>query len=373
MRDPGRYTDGRGLQLFIDKKGNRRWVLRVTIDGQRRDMGLGSANEVSLAEARQRRDKIRRDIRNGVDPIQTKRQQQRVVTFEKYARNLHERIAHEWKNPKHARQWITTLEAYAFPHFGSAPLRDVDGPAIKEALAEIWIEKPETARRVKQRIGRVLSAAIAEGLREGPNPTIDISAALGRKRPKQKHFAAMPYRDAPAFFARLSTTQMTPIARAAFQVLILTASRTSEVLLATWDEIGFAENVWTIPADRMKMGEQHEKPLSAETISILRDVQMLSDGSSLVFPGAKQGTQMSNMVFSAALRRMNEPYTTHGFRSTFRDWAEEQTSYPHAVKEAALAHKLRDKVEAAYRRTTLLEKRKNLMTDWSKFIYSHTE
>lgn len=368
LKTAGRYVDGRGLILVVDERGNRRWLLRVTVNGRRRDIGLGSCNEVSLAEAREKRDDMRREIRGGVDPLAKRARQKATPSFQDYARDLHGRIAHEWKNPKHAAQWISSLEIYAHPKFGRYLINEVDGSAIKLALARIWETKPETARRVKQRIGRVLSAAAAEGLREGANPARDISEALGKKRPAVKHHAAMPYAELPDFYSRLAESQMSPTAKAAFQFLILTAARTSEVLNAEWTEIDEKTKIWTVPATRMKAGEEHKVPLARAALAALADAKKHSDGSNLIFPGAKEGTPLSNMVFAAALKRMKDRFTAHGFRSSFRDWAEEQTSYPHAVKEAALAHKIRNKVEAAYRRTNLLERRRSLMADWAKFV-----
>lgn len=365
---PGRYNDGRGLMLFIDSAGNRRWVLRVTVDGRRRDLGLGSAEEVSLAEARDRRDEIRRTIRAGVDPLADKKRKRGAKTFEVYARALHKQILGEWKNRKHAAQWLSTLEDYAFPKFGARRLDEIDGAMIRAALEPIWDLKAETARRVKQRIGRVLSAATAEGLRSGPNPVLDISSALGKKKPRVEHHAAMPYAEVPAFFSALAASDMTASGRAAFQLLVLTAARTSEVLLAEWPEIDLAGALWTIPAARMKMAREHVVPLSPAAVAALTTARAHADGSKLIFPGSRRGKPFSNMVFAAALKRMGVGFTAHGFRSSFRDWAEERTSFPHAVKEAALAHAVKDKVEAAYRRTNLLEQRRLLMIRWAEFL-----
>lgn len=373
LAEPGRYGDGLGLMLMIDAAGNKRWVLRVTVNGKRRDLGLGSAREVTLAEARERRDEIRKAMRGGVDPIAARAKKKQIPTFEAFAAELHKSIKSDWKNPKHADQWLSTLKAYAFPTLGKMKIDAVDSLAVKAALAPVWTAKPETARRVKQRIRRVLSAAIAEGFRPGPNPADDATAGLPKKRAKRKHFEAMPYADVPAFMERIAVSEMTPTGRGAFQLLILTATRTSEVLKATWGEINEADALWIIPPARMKKGAEHRVPLSPPALAILAEMRKHSDDSPLIFPGQGQGKPFSNMVFLAAMRRMGETATPHGFRSAFRDWAEEQTSFPREVKESALAHKVRDATEAAYLRTTLVEKRRTLMNEWADYVAGRGE
>ncbi|MFC2952306.1 tyrosine-type recombinase/integrase [Marinicaulis aureus] len=365
---PGKYADGNCLNLVIDERGNKRWVVIVAYLGKRREIGAGSAREVSLAEARARRDEIKRHIRNGVDPLAEKQRARAVPTFEAFSRDLYDEIKHEWRNEKHATAWLRTLELYAFPHFGSLMIDAVDGPTVTGALKKIWKDKPETARRVKQRVGRVLSAAIAENLRPGPNPVDDIAAALSKKRAPAVHLRSMPYADVPAFYARLRKSEMALTSKAAFRLLILTAARTGEIRFASWSEIDLRKKLWTIPSQRMKAGETHVVPLCAAAISILKEVRSHSGRGDLVFPANADGGPYSDAVFAAALKRMGEPFTAHGFRSSFRTWAEEQTAYPHAAMEAALAHKIPDRVEAAYRRTTLLEKRRELMADWEAFV-----
>lgn len=368
LRAPGRHTDGLGLHLYIDPSGRRRWVLRMTIQGRRRDIGLGSAVEVSLAEARERRDQMRRQLRDGVNPLNERNRVRSIPTFETYANRMFESIRADWKNPKHAQQWINTLKTYAFPVIGKLPINQVNAQVVKQVLAPIWTEKPETARRVKQRIGRIISAAIGEQLHPGPNPTPNSTTALAARRPKVKNFAAMPYREVPAFIRKLAATSATPGAKRAFQLLILTATRTNEVLNARWREIDIENREWTIPAERMKMGSAHIVPLSTPAVALLRAArtETLVQAEDLVFPGAKSGRHLSNMVFLQIIKRLGHRYTAHGFRSAFRDWAEEQTSFAYSAKEAALAHKTRDKVEAAYRRTTMLEQRRDLMEAWAQ-------
>ncbi len=364
---PGRYTDGLGLMLVIDKKGNRRWILRVTERGRRRDYGLGSAKEVSLKEAREYRDAIRQRIRRAQHFPEAGAGLGVGKTFESFAIELHGNLKVHWKNKKHAEQWIRTLQTYAFPRLGKLRLADVNALVIKEALQPIWSVKPETARRVKQRIARVISAAIAEGLRDGPNPALDATAGLGSAKPKPKHFAAMPYVEVPGFIRRLRRSDMGASSRLGFEFLILTATRTSEVLNARWTELDRDNDVWTIPAERMKTNQPHTVPLTPQMLEVLDEAQIQARGSRYVFPGKSESAPLSNMVFIQALKRFGEPFTAHGFRSSFRDWAEEQTSYSHAVKEAALAHTTKSKVEAAYRRSTLVEQRRTLMDDWCLF------
>ena len=368
LKAPGNYTDGLGLLLRIDDRGARKWVLRTMVAGRRRDIGLGSAVEVTLGEARDRRDAIRREIRGGADPIAAKRKKAETPDFATLARDIHSSLKGDWKNGKHRAQWLRTLEIYAFPSLGRVKVDAIDGPAIESVLSPIWTAKPETARRVKQRIARVLDVAIARNHRPGPNPADAAMADKSKKRPKQKSFAAMPYADVPGFFVQLCKSPAPTTGNLALRLLILTAARTGEVLGARWDEIDEKAALWIVPAERMKMGEAHRVPLSPAALAILNDVRRLCDGSPLIFPGPKRGQPLSNMVFTAALKRMNIPYTAHGFRSSFRDWAEEATRYTHAAKESALAHKVKDKVEAAYRRTDLLEQRRAMMTDWARYV-----
>lgn len=368
LKTPGVYVDGLGLMLRVDPKGNKRWVLRLSVNGVSRDMGLGSALEVSLAEARDRRDAIRREMRGGADPIAARNAEKQKPTFEAYARELHEAIKGDWKNPKHAAQWLSTLETYAFAKLGKVRIDKVDAKAIKDTLAPIWETKAETARRVKQRISRTLSGAIADGLRDGPNPALDATANLPARRAGPKHFAAMPYKQAPAFFQSLPQSDMTPAARLAFQFLMVTAARTNEVLGAKWPEIDESKALWNVPGERMKGGEPHTVPLAPVALAILSEARKISDGGPYIFPGPKLWKPFSNAVFTAALKRRGIAATGHGFRSTFRDWTEEKTDFDEPVKEAALAHKIPDKVLRAYRRTKLVEKRRELMTAWAKYL-----
>jgi integrase len=272
-----------------------------------------------------------------------------------------------WRNAKHAAQWLSTLEEYAFPYIGQKPVGEIDGPEIRDLLAEIWLSKPETARRVRQRIGTVLDWAHAKGYRSAEAPMRSVSRGLPRQPKRDKHFAALPYEKLPAIMAELEAT--ISIGRLALRFAILTACRSGEVRGATWAEIDFTRRIWTIPAGRMKAGKEHVVPLSDAAVEILRAAEPFRgrNKDAFIFPG-KPGKPLSDMTLTKVLRDMGHTeITVHGFRSTFRDWAAEQTATPGDVVEAALAHTIRNKVEAAYRRTNYLEKRRGLMNEWGAF------
>lgn len=364
---PGRYTDGRGLMLKVEPSGSRRWVLRLMVAGVRRDYGLGGLQDVPLAKAREDASTIRRQAKAGLDPSQERRKAV-VPSFESAARSVHEEHKPTWRNPKHAAQWLKTLEQYAFPTIGPKPVSVIDGPTVRDVLLPIWLEKPETARRLRQRIGAVLDWAHAKGYRTGENPVRSISRGLPKQPKDRGHFAAMPYNDVPAFIERLRASDAGEPARLAFEWLILTASRTSETLNARWSEIDTEAETWAIPAERTKAKRLHVVPLPARCMDILRRAKEIHSGQGNFIFESKPGHAFSNMVFLAMLDSTGDrdEATAHGFRSAFRDWASETTSFPGAVAEAALAHVVRDKTEAAYRRGDLLEKRRNLMKAWAR-------
>ncbi|MDF2599449.1 MAG: prophage integrase [Methylobacterium brachiatum] len=373
LKIPGRYADGHGLYLVVDPSGAKRWLLRIVIQGRRRDIGLGGAGLVSLAEAREKALAYRRTARDGGDPLAERRRVQATIpTFAEAAELVHAENEASWRNSKHAAQWITTLRTYANPHFGTKRIDQIETPDVLRALSPIWLTKGETARRVRQRIGAVLDWAKAAGHRSGENPVVGVAKGLPKQGERDEHHAALPYADAPAFVARLrAMSGKGEIGRLAFEFLILTAARTSEVLGAQWSEIDEVEAVWTVPAARMKAGRAHRVPLSSQARELLSRARKLGDGSSLVFPGRGGDRPLSNMVFLMALRRMRAPITAHGFRSSFRDWAAEATSLPREVAEMALAHTIENRVEAAYRRGDLLAKRTELMSLWGTFIMGH--
>ncbi len=369
LSKPGRYTDGNGLYLIVDPSGAKRWNLRTVVHGRRRDIGLGGVRLVSLAEAREKTLYYRKIAREGGDPIAAKRKERRVVpTFEEAARSVHaERLA-TWRNSKHSKQWINTLVTYVFPQFGNRRVDEIDTPDVLRALSTIWLSKPETARRVKQRIGVVFDWAKAAGHRNGDNPVDGVLKGLPKQPERVQHHEALPYEDIPSFVSNLHELGGSQVTQLAFEFLILTATRTSEVLSATWDEIDLKRKLWTIPAERMKVGREHRVPLCPRSLKILQQAKLLAVDSELVFPGTKPGKPMSNMVFLMMLRRKEYTVTAHGFRSAFRDWAAECTNFPREVCEMALAHTIKSKAEAAYRRGDLLEKRRQLMTSWEEFV-----
>lgn len=369
IKSPGRHADGGGLYLFVEPTGARRWVLRTVVQGRRRDIGLGSARLVSLLEAREKAALYRKTAREGGDPIAQHRHVHAVVpTFKEAARLVHAAHAPGWRNQKHAAQWMSTLEQYAFPYFGDRRVDQVDAADVLRALTPIWLDKPETARRVRQRVRAVFDWSKGTGHRTGDNPIDGLARVLPRQNDRAEHHRALPYSEMPAFVASLADVNVGEPTRLALMFLIATAARTNEVLGARWDEIDFAKAVWTVPAERMKAAREHRVPLAPRTIAILKQVRDLSSGSDFIFPGRSTTRPLSNMVFLQVLRRMNLGITAHGFRSSFRDWAAEQTNFPREVCEEALAHINKNKVEAAYRRGDLLEKRRELMGAWADYI-----
>jgi integrase len=369
ITSPGRYSDGGGLYLEVDPSLARRWMLRISVHGRRRDMGLGGFPLVGLAEAREEALNNRRIARAGGDPIAEKRKAQTPVpTFAEAAKAVHAEHLKTWKNEKHRAQWINTLTQFVFPVLGDRRVDQIDTPDILKVLTPIWVTKPETARRVRQRIGTVLDWAKAAGFRAGENPVHGVAKGLAKQPDRRKHHAALPYTEAPQFVRNLRASAFGDGTKLAFEFLILTATRTGEVLGARWAEINLEDGMWTIPAERMKAGREHRVPLSKRCIEILRRAKVLSAGSDYVFPGRTATKPISNMTFLMALRRMGLDVTAHGFRSAFRDWAGETTPFPSEVCEMALAHTIKNKTEAAYRRGDLLEKRRELMNAWTDFL-----
>ncbi len=368
IKDPGRYVDGNGLYLIVDPSGAKRWLLRTVIQGRRRDMGLGGAQLVSLAEAREKAHQYRKIARNGGDPIAEGRKSRMALpTFADAAQAVHAEHLQTWKNKKHGAQWINTLLEYAIPIIGAKRVDDITTPDVLNVLSPIWLAKPETARRVKQRIGTVMDWAKAAGFRAGDNPVDGVTKGLPRQPDRKGHHATLPYGEIPTFVSRLRENDGADISKLAFEFLLLTATRTSEVLGARWHEIDFNSMVWSIPGNRMKMDRGHRVPLAPRCIEILRQAKEMSEESDLVFPGRSHKRPLSNMVFLMILRRMNLDITAHGFRSAFRDWAAECTNFANDVCEMALAHTIKNKTEAAYRRGDLLERRVLLMEQWAAY------
>ena len=365
---PGRYADGNGLYLVVDPSGAKRWLLRVVVHGKRTDIGLGGLKLVSQAEAREQANRLRKIARAGGDPLAERRAAKRVVPiFEAAANEVHAGHKASWRNRKHAAQWINTLTQYVYPVFGQKQIDQIESVDVLKALNPIWLAKPETARRVLQRIRTVFDWAKASGHRSGDNPVDGVSKVLPKQNAAGAHLAALPYAKASQFIKKLRTVDAGASSRLALEFMILTAVRTNEVLGARCSEIDLKKKTWTIPAERMKMKREHRVPLSPRCIEILKEAREVNDKSTFVFAGRSDDKPLSNMVFLMLLRRMKFNITAHGFRSTFRDWASEQTSFPSAVCEAALAHAIKDRTEAAYNRTDLFEKRRELMVTWAGY------
>ena len=361
--------DGNGLYLVVDPSGAKRWLLRTVVHGKRRDIGLGGLSVVSLAEAREEATRLRGIARKNLDPLlERNRERQVVPTFAEAARQVHASLSPTFRNVKHRQQWINTLVQHAHPVFGDRQVNHIETADVLKALNPIWLKTPETASRVRQRIRAVFDWSKASGFRSGDNPVDGLARVLPKQPTSQRHFAALPYKDVPAFITALQDTGAGTSVKLAFELMILTATRTSEVLKARWAEIDLKTKTWTVPAERMKGKRDHRVPLSDRCIQILKEAKSVSDGGPFVFPGRSPEHPLSNMCFHMALRRMEwTDCTPHGFRSSFRDWAAERTNSPREVCEAALAHVLSNKTEAAYNRTDLFKKRRKLMDSWSVF------
>ncbi|QLC72352.1 integrase arm-type DNA-binding domain-containing protein [Pseudomonas sp. LPB0260] len=382
----GLTGDGEGLYLKVSAGGTgASWVFRYKIDSKSRYMGLGKYPETSLSEAREKAADARKLSKSGTDPLavrdserEAKRLQQqaelaKATPFKMIAASYIAAHRSGWKNAKHAQQWENTLATYAEPIIGHLPASEITTAHVLEILQPIWAEKNETANRLRNRIELVLDAAKARGLRDGENPA-RWRGHLDKLLPKRSklrsiaHHNALPWPELPAFMADLA--QHDELTYKAMRLTILTACRTSEILGATWAEIDQGKRMWTIPAARMKAQKEHRIPLSEAALEVLASLPRIKS-SPYLFPGARQGKHLSNMAMLMGLRRMGrEDLTMHGFRSTFRDWAAEQTNYPREVCEMALAHKVADGTEAAYWRGDALEKRRALMADWAVFCTS---
>ncbi len=378
LTEPGLHFVGgvSGLALQVLQSGARTWVLRATMGSKRRDMGLGGFPDVTLAGAREAARNARALIREGIDPIDKKRAarsalhvaQGKAMTFKECAEAYI--AAHEvaWKNAKHRQQWTNSLTSYAFPKIGPLVVQDVELTNIMAILEPIWRTKTVSANRLRGRIEQVLDWASARDYRKGQNPArwrghLDKLLAAPGKVSKVKHHAALPISEVGAFMKQLRGLPGT--GARALEFAILTAARSGEVRGAAWKEFNLEGKVWTVPAERMKAGREHRVALSAPAVRLLHALPRTA-GTDLVFP-APRGGPLSDMTLIATMRRMEVDAVPHGFRSTFRDWAAERTNYPRDVAEMALAHTIGDKVEAAYRRGDLFEKRKLMMADWAAF------
>lgn len=365
---PGRHGDGRGLCLLVKPSGARTWVLRMQRNGRRRDYGLGSALDVSLAEARDAAAALRRQVREGIDPVAERRKSRKVVpSFETAARDCYEALKEGWKDRRHI-SWISSLENHVFPLIGTKPVDQVDGACVVEVLSPIWLDIADTARRILQRIRAVLDFAHIKGWVPDEISLRSVRKGLPRQMDKGGHFEAMSYVDVPAFIQKLAAAPPT-IGRDALRFTIYNAVRSNETRFAVWSEFDLDKAIWTIPGERMKAGETHVVPLSKSAVALLRKrwAERTSD-TGLVF--TNDGEQpISDMTMTKLLRDDGlKGVTVHGFRSAFTDWSSERTRFPKEVADKALAHKLSNKVEAAYRRTDFFEKRRILMARWAEYL-----
>ena len=406
---PGRHADGNGMYLFVQPAGTRSWIQRLVIRGRRRELGLGAAALVSLAEARELALANRKLARSGGDPLADKRRAEGVPTFADAARRVVEQKQGGWRGRWRAQNWLRSLERYAFPRIGERPVSEVNSADVLEILTPIWHVKAETARAVRQRIRSVLEWAIAMELR-ADNPCDRVLPVLGPQNDIVQHRRALPHKDVAAAIETVrASASVAPAIKLAFEFLVLTAARSGEVRLATWDEIDTAGQVWTIPAMRMKAKREHRVPLCRRAAEILEAARTLGDGKSLVFPmrsgrpismrrgssprwrtasgrrarGPEQGRgdlravgrfpmrsgrPISMSTLPKMLQYLGIAAVAHGFRSSFRDWAAEETDHPREVIEAALAHVVQNKVEATYARSDLFERRRRVMNDWAAYL-----
>ena len=366
VAEAGRYCDGDGLYLDVDSTGTRRWIQRLVIRRRRCELGLGGFPLVSLKEARAQAFANRKLARAGGDPLAEKRRTAAMPTLAEAAARYLEQKRGGWRNSKHAHDWPASMERYVFPRLGDRPISEVTSGDVLETLAPIWHTKVETARRVLQRVSAVLQWAVTMEFRSD-NPCDRVGATLGRQRNVRRHMPALPHCEVASALRAVEESRATRAAKLAFTFLVLTAARSGEVRLAQWAEIDLEEAVWALPAERMKADREHEVPLSRRAMEILGAAQALRDGSGLVFPSPR-GKPLSDMTLSKLIKELGIEAVPHGFRSSFRVWAAEETNHPREVAEAALAHQIKDKVEAAYQRSTLLARRRLLMEDWSSYL-----
>lgn len=372
---PGKHPDGGGLYLYVSSAGSRSWVYRFTFAGKRHHMGLGSyPTPVGLAEARRAADDARKLVHMGVNPI-VKREADRaraiidatpVKTFRSLANEFIERKKTDWRNPKSESQWTNTISVYANPIIGDKAAEEITKADILRIIEPMWSTKRETAKRLLGRLERIIDYAMFHELRSAPNPARYkgfLDAALPTKKVEKNHYLAMPHKDIASFMGMLSHED--GIAARALEFTILNASRSGEVRGASWQEFDLERKVWSIPGNRMKAGKPHTVMLSDASVSLLKKVDGL--GKKLVFPGRDGKTSLSDMSLTAVLRRMKVPFHVHGFRSTFRDWAAELSDFPSEMAELQLAHAVGTKVEQAYLRTTMQDKRRVMMAAWAAY------
>ena len=362
----GRYCDGQGLYLDVRPTGSRGWIQRLTIRGRRTELGLGGFPLVSLKEARAKAFANRKLARDGGDLLAEKRRAESMPTFAEATRQVWTQLRPGWRSAQHAQLWMSSLKRFAFPRIGGMPISEVTSADVIGILAPIWHDKATTARKLRQRIRAVMEWAVAMDLRPD-NPCDRIAPVLGAHRNVVRHMRALPHGEVASAIEKVRGSNSGPVVKLAFELLVLTATRSGEVRGAVWTEIDRDEGVWTIPAERTKGSREHRLPLSGRALEILEEARALGRGSPLVFQSVR-GKPLGNTSLWDLLRGLKIAAVPHGFRSSFRDWAAEETDHPPEVAEAALAHKVRNRVEAAYRRTDLFERRRRLMNDWAAYL-----
>ena len=375
LKEPGRHVDGNGLYMRVDKVGNKSWFLRATIGHRRREMRLGRWPQVSLADARDERDKILHRTKMGENPFaedanKKEAANKAAITVKEFTLEHFERVKERISTEKDQKAWLSSMERYVFARIGNRPIAEIETADVVKVLAPIWTEKAYTANEIKQRLGGMFRSAMAVKKHPGPNPTDAVFDALGSNHHKKRHRPALPYKDVPAFFRGLGEINMDEVSCAAFRFVILTAARPGEVRSAEWSEINWSERLWELPAEKMKMRRPHRVPLSSAAIKVLKAVNSISGRGKLIFPSPRGDKPYSDMVFTKAIERMGQKgnVTTHGFRSSFRDWAAETRKFERDAMERALAHEPKSAVEAAYFRTDLLDARRPMMDAWSCFV-----
>ena len=367
---PGRYADGNNLYLEVDKSGARRWTLRVTILGRRRDMGLGGISTVSLEEARELAYQYRKIARSGGDPILERQKNRGLQTTLIYcAKKVHAINLPTWKNEKFAKQWLSSLEHHVFPTIGKLPISQVTSADILRVLTPIWNTKGDTAKKIKQRLRMIIKWARAQGYFQGDDPVELAEQALPKQLKSDDHHKSLEFEKLPEMISNLRKSKISLPTKLALEFTILSACRTSEVLNAKWEEIDLTKLIWSIPSERMKGGKVHQVPLTDRMTVILNDCKKLKTNNDLLFPSEINGEALSNNTMRLALKkRLKIDATVHGMRSSFKDWASETTNFANEVSEMALAHTISNKTELAYRRRTLIEKRRHLMQKWSDYL-----
>ena len=364
---PGRHCDGNGLYLYVQPSGARSWVQRLVIRGRRRDFGLGSVQLVTLAEAREKARANRKLAREGGDPLAERRRARGIPSFAEATGRVLKQKQAGWRSKQHAKDWLSTLRRYAFPRIGKIAVSEVATADVLEILTPIWHTKKSTAQSVHQRMGSVLEWAVAMEYRTD-NPCDRVRPVLGTQNRVVKHMKALPHREVGSAIGKVRGTEQMPVARLAFEFLVLTAARWGEVRWAEWSEIDLGGAVWTVPATRMKAKREHRVPLCRRAVEILGEARRLGgEDCRLVFTRLN-GRPLSEKRLRQLLQKHRIAAVPHGFRSSFRDWAAEETDHPREVVEAALAHVVQNKVEAAYRRTDLFERRRRLMDDWAAYL-----